>query len=632
MEKEVKKEIPDFSHTQRKQVPEEFTWQIKDIYPGTQAWENDKKILLEMTDKIDELAKDWTGSPQKMFQLLNHVSEIEKIEDRTYAYTSLLSDTDMGNSTWQAMKGEIHTASVNLRSKLAFMDPDIIKLGRKKISGYMKAEPRLKVYEMDFDMILRMKKHILPTDKERMMAETALFSGAPQKASKMLNDLDMPAPQITLVDGEKVKLNQANYVRFRDAKNRKDRIKVMRTFWKHHTRFKNTHAILIDGEVKNHFFKAKIRHYKNCLESALFPHNIHPKVYHTLVETVKENTGPLHRFLKLKARLLNLKKLTYDDIYTSSVPAVEKQYTIDEAKGIVIAALRPLGKEYTDILEKGFGNRWADIYPNQGKRSGAYCNGSVYDEHPFVLMNYNGTYNHISTLGHEFGHALHSWFSNKTKPFPLAHYPIFLAEIASTFNETLLVHYLLETETDDLVKLYILDQYLEEFRGTLYRQTLFADFELIMHQWVEKGQTLTPDWLDNTYLTLTRQYYGHKRGIISVNKYIKNEWSNVPHFYYNFYVYQYSTGIAAATALADMVLKGSKVERTRYLDFLKSGGSKYPLDTLKDAGVDLTSPQPIVMAVRKFDEIVNRMEIIVKRLEDKGVLSYFHADIRESVP
>jgi oligoendopeptidase F len=396
----------------------------------------------------------------------------------------------------------------------------------------------------------------------------------------------------------------------------------MRTFWKHHTQFKNTHAILIDGQVKNHFFKAKIRHYKNCLEAALYPHNIHPKVYHTLVETVKENPWPLHRFLKLKARLLKLKKMTYDDIYTSSVPAVEKQYTIDEAKGIVIDALKPLGKEYTNILEKGLRSRWMDIYPNKGKRSGAYCNGSVYDVHPYVLMNYNGTYNHVSTLAHEFGHALHSWFSNKTQPFPLAHYPIFLAEIASTFNETLLVHHLIKTETDDLVKLYILDQYLEEFRGTLYRQTLFADFELAVHQWVEKGQTLTPDWLDNTYLGLTRQYYGHKTGIISVNKYIENEWSNVPHFYYNFYVYQYSTGIAAATALADMVLNGSDTERNRYLDFLKSGGSKYPLDTLKDAGVDLTTPQPIVMAVRKFDEIVSQMEIIVKRLENKGVLPY----------
>jgi len=622
MEKEMKKEIPDLSQSRRSQVPEEFTWQIKDIYPDNRAWENDKKKLLEMIDKIDELAKDWTGSPQKMFQLLNHVSEIEKKEDITYLYPGLLSDTDMGNSIWQSMKGEIHTAGVNLRSKLAFMDPDIIKLGKKKIQEYIKADPRLKVYEMDFDTILRMKEHILPTDKERIMAETALFSGAPQKASKMLNDLDIPAPRITLADGKKVKLDQANYVRYREAKNRKDRMKVMRTFWKHHTKFKNTHAILIDGQVKNHFFRAKIRHYKSCLEAALYPHNIHPKVYHTLVETVKENPGPLHRFLKLKARLLNLKKMTYDDIYTSSVPAVEKQYTIDEAKGIVIDAMKPLGKEYTGILEKGFGSRWMDIYPNKGKRSGAYSSGSAYGIHPFVLMNYNGTYNHVSTLGHEFGHALHSWFSNRTQPYPLAHYPIFLAEIASTFNETLLVHHLLEIETDDLVKLYILDQFLEEFRGTLYRQTLFADFELAVHRWVEKGQTLTCDWLDKKYLGLTRQYYGHKAGVISVNKYIENEWSNVPHFYYNFYVYQYSTGIAAAAALADMVLKGSDIERNRYLDFLKSGGSKYPLDTLKDAGVDLTTPQPIVMAVRKFDEIVSQMEIIVKRLESKGVFNY----------
>lgn len=618
----MKKEIPDFSQSRRNQVPEEFTWQIKDIYPSTQAWENDKKKLLEMIDKIDELVKDWTNSPQKMFQLLNHVSEIEKKEDRTYLYPRLLSDIDMGNSTWQSMKGEIHTASVNLRSKLAFMNPDIIKLGKKKILEYVKTDPRLKVYRMDFDTILRMKKHILSSDKERIMAETTLFTGAPQKASKMLNDLDIPAPRVTLTDGKKVQLDQANYVRYREAKNRKDRKKVMRTFWKHHTKFKNTHAILIDGQVKNHFFRAKIRHYKNCLEAALYPYNIHTKVYLTLVETVKENLRPLHRFLKLKTRLLNLKKMMYDDIYTSSVPAVEKEYTIDEAKGIVINALKPLGKEYTNVLEKGFSSRWMDIYPNKGKRSGAYSNGSAYEIHPYVLMNYNGTYNHVSTLGHEFGHVLHSWFSNRTQPFPLAHYPIFLAEIASTFNETLLVHYLLETETDDLVKLYILDQYLEEFRGTLYRQTLFADFELAMHQWVEKGQTLTPDWLDKTYLGLARQYYGHKSGTISVNKYIENEWSNIPHFYYDFYVYQYCTGIAAATVLADMVLKGSDIERNRYMDFLKSGGSKYPLDTLKDAGVDLTTPQPIVMAVRKFDEIVSQMEIIVNRLENKGVLPY----------
>jgi oligoendopeptidase F len=332
---------------------------------------------------------------------------------------------------------------------------------------------------------------------------------------------------------------------------------------------------------------------------------------------VKENLAPLHRYLKLKTRLLDLKKLSYDDIYASSVPAVEKAFTIEEANDIVLQALRPLGQEYTNILEKGFNCRWMDIYPNKAKRSGAYSSGSLYDVHPFVLMNYNGTFNHVSTLAHEFGHALHSWFSNKTQPFPTAHYPIFLAEIASTFNETLLVHHMLKTETDDLLKLYILDQYLDEFRATLFRQTLFAEFELDFHREVEKGQTLTPDWLDHRYLELTRHYYGHKQGVVNVHKYIRNEWSNVPHFYRDFYVYQYSTGIVAATTLAEMVLKGSQTQRQRYMNFLKSGGSQYPLDTLKQAGVDLTTPQPIRVAVQRFNEVVSEMETILERLEKR---------------
>jgi oligoendopeptidase F len=620
MNKEQHIKIPDYSQVQRSKIPEDFTWQITDLYPDTGAWEKDQQLYLEMIDKTDELAKDWTISPGSVFRLMNHVSEIEKLEDRLFSYTSLLADTELGNSTWQAMRGEIHTASVQLQSKLAFMDPDLLKLGRKKIAAYVSADPRLKVYEMDFHKILRLKKHTLTTDKERLMAETWHFSGSPQKAAKMLNDLDIPSPQITLADGKKIKLDQANLVRYRESKEKKDRVKVMRTFWKHHAQYKHTLAILLDSTVKNHFFHAKIRHFRNCLEAALYHHNIHPKVYHTLIETVKGNTAPLHRYLKLKAQLLGLKKMSYDHIYASSVPAVEKLYPIEAAKEIVLAALKPMGPEYGKTLEKGFQDRWMDLYPNRGKRSGAYCNGSVYDIHPFVLLNFNGTFNHVSTLAHEFGHALHSWFTNKTQPFPLSHYPIFLAEIASTFNETLLVQYLVEQEKDDLVKLYILDQHLEGFRGTLYRQTLFADFELAMHQAVESGQTLTPDWLDSTYLELTRHYYGQKKGIISVSRYIENEWSNVPHFYYNFYVYQYSTGIAAANALAEMVSKGGQTERNRYLDFLKSGGSKYPLETLKDAGVDLTTPKPIVTAIKKFDHIVDQMETIVKRLKEKRIL------------
>jgi oligoendopeptidase F len=366
--------------------------------------------------------------------------------------------------------------------------------------------------------------------------------------------------------------------------------------------------------VQSHSFNARVRNYKSCLEAALFPHNIDRKVYHNLIETVEANLAPLHRYMNLKARLLGLERMAYDDIYASSVPSVARSFTIKEAEQVVQEAMKPLGSEYRDILTRAFGDRWMDIYPNKGKRTGAYSNGNVYDAHPYVLMNYNGTFNHVSTLAHEFGHALHSWFSNNNQPFPLANYPIFLAEVASTFNETLLVRYLMEHESDDLFKLYILDQYLDEFRGTLYRQTLFSHFELDIHQRVETGQTLTTDWLDARYLELTRLYYGHKEGVTRVDRFIESEWSGIPHFYYNFYVYQYSTGIAAATALAEMVVSGGTAERERYLDFLKSGRSRYSLDTLKDCGVDLTTPQPIRAALKTFDSIIDRMEEIVGKL------------------
>jgi len=612
MEEKVKN-IPDFSHLERRKVPEEFTWNAADIYPGFEEWEKKKALLPGKIDRIKELAGNWTTSPQKVFRLLSHIDEVEREITRLSVYTSLFSDTDMGKSLYQSLKGEIQVINVNLGSMLSFIEPGILKLGERKIAEYMDAEPALKVYGQFFDSILRLKKHILKADKEEIAALTGLFSGSAEKAAAMLNNVEMPFPGTKLSDGEKVILNQPNYVRYRESKVRRDRRKVMRTFWKHHARFKNTHAVLLDGQVKQHLFNTKVHRYKSCLHAALFPKNIDVSVYHTLLDTVKENLEPLHRYLKLKTRLLNLDKMTYDDIYASSVPAVEREFTIEEAKSLVLESLKPLGKKYGKVLNDGFENRWMDIYPNNGKRSGAYSSGSLYDKHPYVLMNYNGTFNSVSTLAHEFGHALHSYFSNKTQPYPTAHYPIFLAEIASTFNEALLVHHLLKTREDNLLKLYILDRYVEELRGTLYRQTLFAEFELAMHREVEKGKTLTHEWLDREYLELTRFYYGHKKGVMKVNKYIENEWSAIPHFYYNFYVYQYSTGVVAATALADMVLNGGEAERNRYLDFLKAGGSDYPLNTLKRAGVDLTTPAPIIGTIKKINELIDEMEKIVDR-------------------
>lgn len=611
-------EIPDYSHLERTGVPEEFKWNVTDAYAGIDEWEEDKTQLLKMIDAIDEMEKNWTASPAKMFTLLNHLDEVEMKEYRLYVYAGLLVDTDMGNSRFQSIKGEIQTIDVNLSSRLTFVNPGILKLGQAKIREYMEADPRLRIYEITFDNVLRMKKHILPSDKEGIVAQTGLFSGAPGKAAGMLNDLDIPSPAVTLSDGKKIRLNTAAYSRHRGSKNAEDRRKVMRTFWKHRAGFRNTHAVLLDAAIKNHFFNARVHRYKNCLDAALYPKNIHPDVYHTLVRTVKENLGPLHRYLKLKARLLGLIKMNYDDIYASCVPDVDKIYTMEEAKNILIEAMRPLGSDYIDVLSRGLNGGWMDIYPNKGKRSGAYSNGSIYNVHPYVLMNYNGKFSHVSTLAHEFGHALHSWYSNKMQPFPLSHYSIFLAEIASTFNENLLVEYMVKTETDNLVKLYILDQHLEGIRGTLYRQALFADFELAMHREVEKGKTLTHDWLNENYLRLTRLFYGHNEEVVTVDDYIKNEWLGIPHFYYNFYVYQYSTGIVASTALAEMVLSGGESERLRYLGLLKAGGSRYPLDTLKEAGVDLTTSEPIEIAIARFDETVARMESLADTVNEAG--------------
>ncbi len=613
MNQEKQPTIPDYSNSKRKEVPDSFKWKTTDIYPDAAAWEKDKQVLLDMMEQIEEKKADWTSSPTQMADLMTHVDEMTILDYKLYVYTSLLSDTDIGDSAYQAMKGEIKSIDVDLDTMLTFMDPDIIKLGEKKIREYVAAEPRLKVYEFTFGKILRLKKHILPSDKAEIVSRTGLFSGTPGKAAGMLNDLDIPSPRITLSDGEKIRLNTAAYGKHRGAENRADRLKVMRTFWRHRGKFQNTHAALLDGAMKHHYFSAKTHHYKGCLEAALCPGNIDLDVYYNLIETVKANLGPFHRYLELKGRFLELDRMEYDDIYASSIPAVEKTYTIEEAKELILEAMKPLGSDYTATLKQGFDSGWMDLYPNKGKRSGAYSQGSLYGLHPFVLMNYNGKFQHVSTLAHEYGHALHSWYSNKTQPFPVARYPIFLAEIASTFNENLLTEHLLETEKDDKMKLYLLDQMLESYRGTLYRQTLFADFELAMHRRAEKGQTLTPEWLNKNYLKLTRLFYGHRKKTLHVGKHIETEWSYIPHFYYNFYVYQYSTGIIASTVLSEMVLEGGEAERKRYLDFLSAGGSRYPLDTLKEAGVDLTDPGPIEKTIAKFDGAITQMEEILKR-------------------
>lgn len=611
--------VPDYTQTARKDVPVADTWNVSDIFASKEAWLAAKEDFTKKISIIEKMGSDWTSSPEKMLALMKLSDELGITGRQLYAYASLQSDMDMSNGEFVQMKGEMRGLFVQLGSKTAFISSDIMALGKEKFDAYLKAEPGLKEYAFGVYDTLRMKAHILPTDQQVIASQTGLFSGASSQAASVLNDMEMPAPEVTLSDGTKVALNYINYTRYRGAKNPRDRELVMRTFWANHAKFENTLAVLLDAGIQKDFFNANIRKYQDCLEARLFPTNIDTKVYYNLVDSVRNNLAPLHRYLKVKKNLLGLETYRYDDVYASSVKAVDKTYSWDEAVNMVVDSLEPMGEEYLAPLKEAFAKRWIDRYPNKGKQTGAYSSG-IYGVHPFVKMNFTGDYDNVSTLAHELGHAMHSFFSSKTQPYSASGYTTFLAEMASTFNENMLMDYLLKNETDDMLKLYLIDNYLERCRATIYRQTLFADFELAMHKEVEAGRSLTPAFLNKTYLDLTRLYYGHDKGICQVDEYIQNEWSSIPHFYMNYYVHSYSTGIIASMALSEMVAKGGEAERQKYITFLSAGGSDYSLNILNRAGVDMTTPAPYEAAFKRFDYFVGQMEEIIARLKAAGKL------------
>ncbi len=617
-EKKMEKNIPDYSLLERKEVPVEYTWKIEDLFPSLEAWQAEKEVVAGLIAQVDEKAKGWTASARAMLAFLDLVDRIDLKSSRLSSYASHQSNTDMGSTVFQGMEGDMRSMLVGLNSKLSSMQADILALGSEKFAAYLEVEPGLAIYRFNIESILREKEHILPGDQQRIASLTGLFSGATGRASGMLNDVELPPTEITTSDGQKVILNYPAYMRLRASKNAADRSLVMKAFWNNQKKFENTLAILQDGAIKQHWFNAQIHNYPDCLSARLFGENISPAVYHQLIRSVHEFLPAFQRYLALKQKMLGLPKFRYEDVYASAVQAVDKTYPFDEARKLISDALKPLGKDYAAGLKQAFDNRWMDLYPNKGKESGAYS-GGVYGVHPYIKLNYNGDYDAVSTLTHELGHAMHSQFSNLTQPYATSDYTTFLAEIASTFNEHLLLQHLLKNEKDDLFKLYLLDNYLDGFRTTLYRQTQFAEFELAMHQRVEQGQTLTADWLNRKYLELARLYYGHDKGVCQVDDYIEVEWDRIPHFYLNYYVFQYSTGLIASMALSDMVLNGGKNEQARYLELLKAGGSNYPLAILKKAGVDMTTPEPYTAALKRFDKLVGEMEMIVAKLKKKKI-------------
>ena len=520
---------------------------------------------------------------------------------------------DLSNPEFTRLQTEFQGLAVNFAAKTTFVAPAVLALGEAQVTAFLKAEPRLAPYRFNLEKILRNRAHTLPASEESIIAQMGLFTDTPVKVANLLNDVDMPSAEVTLTDGTKVLLNENNFLKYRLSKVAADRRTVVEAYWKNMLKYENTFAALLDGEMKKQVALSRIYKFPSCLEATLFENNISPDVYHNVITTVRANVAPLHRLFKLKQKMLGLSELNYYDLPVPAAPSVSQQYTYEDSQRHILGATAVLGEEYTAGIKRAFNDRWIDLYPNKGKQGGAYSMG-VYGVHPFVKMNFSGRYDDMSTIAHELGHSMHSVFANATQPAATAQYAIFIAEIASTFNETMLLKEVLKSTTDDRVKLRLLESFLERMRGTIYAQTMLAEFELAMHEQAERGQPLTAEWLKATFATIYRHYMGVDQGVVKFDETLAVTWASIPHFYRPFYVFQYATGMVAATALADAVDTGGTAARDRYLGMLKAGGSKFPLDILRDAGVDMSKPAPILAAIKQFDTLVAEMETLYARL------------------
>ena len=599
----------------RSKIPDNYKWDLTHIFPSDEAWKQAKVKIAAEVPSIADFKGSLGKSPAQLLGCLDRASYITKELTRLGSYASMSSDQDTRDSKYQAMQQEVRQVSSDFAAKAAYIEPEILSLDKKTVDGFIQQEKKLGIYRHYLDDILRRKAHTGTAGEEKIIADASLMADAPSTIYGVFADADFPYPEVKLSSGETVKLTKAAFSLYRTLPNQEDRRQVFATFFGKLNDFRRTFGTELNGEVKKNMFYARARNYGSSLESALDANNIPVSVYHSLVDGVNSNLATFHRYLNLRKRILGLKELHYYDLYAPLLNSVDLRYTIEESEKNVIASLSPLGKEYVSVIEQAFRDRWIDFYPTDGKRSGAYSNGSVYDVHPYMLLNYNNKYDDMSTLAHELGHTMQSYLSNKKQPYPTADYPIFVAEVASTFNEALLIDHMLKSITDDKVRLSLLGNYLEGIKGTVFRQTQFAEFELRMHEMAEKGESITGDALNDLYLQITRKYYGHDKGVCIVDDEIKAEWAFIPHFYYDFYVYQYATAFTASAALSEEVLAGDKEATRRYIEFLSAGGSDYAIELLKKAGVDMTTPTPLQLTMKKMNRVMDDMEKILDTMK-----------------
>lgn len=603
------KEMAKIEIKERNEIEDKYKWNVADLYATEADWQKAKEGLHEDIKKVSGYKGRLGESAKTMLEYFEYSSSLNRRLAPLSIYASLIKDEDLRNAESIARLKELENIYIEMAPLTAFVEPELSAIDNATYDKFMQEEPKLKnEYGMTIDAIKRNKEHSLSEIEEELLAKMAILGDVPSDTYDMLTDAEMPWPTIKLENGDEVVLNQAAYSQVRASENRKDRETAFEAFWSTYRKFEGTFGELMNGNVKQHVFWSKVYKHESALAASLFGRNIPTSVYHSLIENVNKSLPTFHRYLKLKQKLMGLDELKYSDLYAPAVENAELNYTYEEAQKLILEAIKPLGKEYGETVKRAFNERWIDVYPNKGKASGAYSNGGAYDVHPYILTNYNGQYEAAGTLIHELGHTMHSYLSNKNQPYPTARYAIFVAEVASTFNEALLDDLMLKKLTDKNEKIALLMSMLDGFKGTLFRQTQFAEFELRMHEMAEKGQPITGKTLTDAYGEIVKRYYGDAEGVCKVDDIVSIEWAFIPHFYRAFYVYQYSTSFVASQALAEIVLNGGEAERDRYLKFLSAGGSKYPIDILKDAGVDMTTSAPFENAMKRMNELMDEIE------------------------
>jgi oligoendopeptidase F len=588
----------------RQEIEQEYKWDLESVYPCDEDWEKDFVRVNELAQEIKGFSGRLGEGAATLLECLKLRDKVQVLGSQVIVFANLRRDEDTAVAKYQGMADRAGSLGVQLNTVISFLEPELLGLADGLVEEYLAREPGLEEYRHYLENILRRKPHTLSPREEQLLAMAGEMDEAPYNIFSMLNNADLRFPEIRDEEGKKVELSHGRFIKYMQSSERRVRREAYEAMYTTYGKVKNTLAASLNSKIKGGMFFARARNFPSVREAALFQDNVPPAVYDNVIDTINAHLEPLHRYVALKKRVLGLSQIEMHDIYAPLVAEAKPRLPFKEARDLVLTALAPLGSQYVRDAGKAFSEGWIDVYENQGKRSGAYSWGS-YSTKPFMLLNYDDTLSSASTLAHELGHSMHSFYSKTNQPPVKAGYPIFLAEVASTLNEALLNDHLLRTTEDRKKRLYIINEYLETIRGTVYRQTLFAEFEKDIYARTEAGKPMTHEDYNALWLELNKKYYGPE---MAVDDLIGLEWARIPHFYYDFYVYKYVTGFAAATCLAQNVLAGDEEATGRYLEFLQSGGRDYPLNILKAAGVDMTEPKPLVATLAIFSDLLGQLE------------------------